>query len=651
MAVEKTFLTDRNGFNKLFGTSGMYRVAYGLNNNGYLKPFTTNTGIVGVPHYSSNLHSGFFGASSSGLNPFGNNTLQEGIVHGSGLPTDINTSINANDVRTYGFKNPTHAVGWGYDVFGYPAPNNNEYWNLSGVYTASGNPSTGYLASGTTPVFHGNAVPYSRWLAGPEDKRWDQHRGIWTAPQSVYSAKILRNVVSGVVDPTGFHFANDIRYDARILDGIASTLTVTGVLHSGPKPTGFKVLPYSSGDLCLIVHNEVSGRPSFSIFMVETPGTAECTSVGTNDEIIPPPPPPDSVIYGGPGEGNPSDSTGYLTGSGLFAGLNYYPLGVAYGGLGFDTIGENELVIGGTGNLLLKKPVLAGTGITLNITSSGVEVKFASGVSFNQAGINTNITELQGLSTPLSLSQGGTGASGKIFVDLGTNQNVTGIKQFGNQVRLASGTISVPALAFNATNNGFYFSSGINIAISGNNLIQVNSTGTKYNGRNLFVNSIDNFGPPITIQQDAGGSDILLEVSDLSGEVTTQIGVSGIYIGASGSRVLLRAPSGSYGFGGVELPSGGLIPNTAYIAEMFAWNEIPSGLVNGVNDTFSLRHTPMTTGTIMVFVDGLLKKYDTAYNVSGSGIYFEAGNLPSSGAWLCACYQYAVTTETIDFTP
>ena len=68
--------------------------------------------------------------------------------------------------------------------------------------------------------------------------------------------------------------------------------------------------------------------------------------------------------------------------------------------------------------------------------------------------------------------------------------------------------------------------------------------------------------------------------------------------------------------------------------------EIPSGTVNGSNPTFTLTNSPSPTSSLKVWVDGLLMKQTTHYNISGSTITFVSSFIPTTGQLLFASYRY-----------
>ncbi len=279
-------ITNAVGFRKaLSNTSGVspYPSSYGSNWNSFFKPFTTSLlAAMGIPRYRAAatgfIPSGTLGASSSGLNPYGYQTYTDGILSGSSSPTNIESSINPADVRTHGIKTPNTYVGWGYDNFGYPAPNSVSGWTIGGNQGVGSAPGNTFLAitSGSTQLFstHGSRVFHSEYLAAPLDLRYDINRKVWTGPQSVYAGRISRVLVNGSpATGTTSEFAENVKYDVMMYDGVANTLTLRNVtpVNARPLPSSYRVNPATSGSSCLIVHALVSGIPSFGTYINETP--------------------------------------------------------------------------------------------------------------------------------------------------------------------------------------------------------------------------------------------------------------------------------------------------------------------------------------------------------------------------------------------
>ena len=71
------------------------------------------------------------------------------------------------------------------------------------------------------------------------------------------------------------------------------------------------------------------------------------------------------------------------------------------------------------------------------------------------------------------------------------------------------------------------------------------------------------------------------------------------------------------------------------------WNEIPTGAINGINDTFTLADTPDPAGSLMLFKNGLLMMQGGGgdYGLSTATVVFVASQIPSTGDVLVATYQ------------
>ena len=69
-------------------------------------------------------------------------------------------------------------------------------------------------------------------------------------------------------------------------------------------------------------------------------------------------------------------------------------------------------------------------------------------------------------------------------------------------------------------------------------------------------------------------------------------------------------------------------------------DEVPSGTVNGVNDTFTLTQSPSPTVSLKLYVDGVLMEQSTHYTLSGATITFVTAFIPISGQTIFASYKY-----------
>jgi len=639
----KTQSTDRKGFEKRLGTPSGYIYSYGIRTDGYFKPFTTQFNLSGVPRYQYPLISSsglVHGATSTGLNPFGVNTIGEGLIWGTGLPDNLFTATpDPSSVRTYGFKNPLHMVGPGYDIFGYPAPNYDVGWDISGIYNSNATiPSIYFKKEYGSSGIRLNEVPYPFWKAGPLDLRWDHGRGVWTAPNSVYSARVLQSNVTGVINPTVPVFAENIRYDVRINDGLASQLTLTGIMHVGQKPRNntYKVYPYISGDYCFILHTITNGIPGFGALLYEIPATQSCDATGTSSFAL-----TSDYLYGGSSDGEPWNSSKILTGTGLFAALKNYKIQTQFGGTTKGVYNANSVIIG-SGTTIDSKPFINGSGISITIVNTGILIQLSTGVAFVSAGANSNITSLNGLTTPLSVGQGGTGSSTQNFVDLSTSQSISGIKNFTLGIRVPTGIITNPPVNFGDTNFGFSFTSGcLAVATSGrlNTLfavsgIEIVDHAKIFNATNTSTTSALTIRPGVNQPYS-------LECLNLIGSGIAGFGISGsIFLGVSGSRINVLPVSTTSGNNTVYLPASGNIPSYNQIPVIY-WNRSLSGVQNGSNSGFIMPTAPINSNSVMLFKNGLLQRQGSGYDytLSGSGIYFNSGNIPAALDNILITYQ------------
>lgn len=70
-----------------------------------------------------------------------------------------------------------------------------------------------------------------------------------------------------------------------------------------------------------------------------------------------------------------------------------------------------------------------------------------------------------------------------------------------------------------------------------------------------------------------------------------------------------------------------------------AKNEVPNGNINGVNDAFTILHTP-EDGEIELYNNGIYQYPVYDYSISGTTITFESGSIPQSGDLLITNYEY-----------
>ncbi len=93
----------------------------------------------------------------------------------------------------------------------------------------------------------------------------------------------------------------------------------------------------------------------------------------------------------------------------------------------------------------------------------------------------------------------------------------------------------------------------------------------------------------------------------------------------------------------IQIDSLSTTANILNSSKIFVNKETPSGLIDGVNTTYVLEHTP-TAGSEHLYLNGLLIEdgASTDYSISGSTITFSEPLL--SGSKLSCTYYYADTT-------
>lgn len=71
------------------------------------------------------------------------------------------------------------------------------------------------------------------------------------------------------------------------------------------------------------------------------------------------------------------------------------------------------------------------------------------------------------------------------------------------------------------------------------------------------------------------------------------------------------------------------------------WNETPSGLIDGANDTFTIARVANPREAMLLYKNGVLQKQGDDYNFSGAQILrFAAAAIPSAGDILLASYTF-----------
>jgi len=74
----------------------------------------------------------------------------------------------------------------------------------------------------------------------------------------------------------------------------------------------------------------------------------------------------------------------------------------------------------------------------------------------------------------------------------------------------------------------------------------------------------------------------------------------------------------------------------------FKRNEVPSGVIDGVNAIFTLANTPVSAAVVTIILNGLNMKQGASndYVISGTTVTFQAGQIPQTGDNLLADYTH-----------
>ena len=170
----------------------------------------------------------------------------------SALPTGLGESIslpvdeyNGNypyrdDYRFFGLRGPMVMQGWGYRIDGKPVPNkaDEEVSAIVGVYTDED----------LEDQFMDDWLKKSdTWPVGPIDLRWDNHRGVWVAPQQYRMIVAELTGKSGPNTWGGFQTSGDTLY-SKSGDTIPKTtgnrITLYDKTECDNLETGGKVIAY-----------------------------------------------------------------------------------------------------------------------------------------------------------------------------------------------------------------------------------------------------------------------------------------------------------------------------------------------------------------------------------------------------------------------
>jgi hypothetical protein len=105
------------------------------------------------------------------------------------------------------------------------------------------------------------------------------------------------------------------------------------------------------------------------------------------------------------------------------------------------------------------------------------------------------------------------------------------------------------------------------------------------------------------------------------------------WVNATGAlETVVGSPSDCVRVDGTSGPCGGSQPG-------FTDNEVPAGLVDGANTSFTLSAVPVPAESVVLYRNGVLQKAGLDYTLAGNTIQFAAGAAPQQGDTLLASYR------------
>jgi hypothetical protein len=160
----------------------------------------------------------------------------------------------------------------------------------------------------------------------------------------------------------------------------------------------------------------------------------------------------------------------------------------------------------------------------------------------------------------------------------------------------------------------------------------VPATGTK-----LRVRDVRTSAPPPSSVTQILESDVLGLVNDLTERPIKGTGYTpshAAFINSSGAvDAVIGSPSDCVRVDGTSGPCGSFVV-------LFVDAEVPGGVVDGANASFSLSFAPAPSTSLALFRNGILQKVGVDYSLSGGTIAFLSVSIPVPGDILLASYRH-----------
>lgn len=140
----------------------------------------------------------------------------------------------------------------------------------------------------------------------------------------------------------------------------------------------------------------------------------------------------------------------------------------------------------------------------------------------------------------------------------------------------------------------------------------------------------------VTVMNDTGAD---VTVTNLSGAV---VSTDRIVTGTAADLIVKDQAAVAFEYDGTDglwRIAGGSGSGSVIVA----YQEIPAGIVDGVNDTFALSVVPVNDDSVLVFVDGVQRDAGIEVVVTGTTITFQPGYIPALGQTIYSFYLYEQT--------